>query len=271
MMNSIRGYLVAILAVTWATILPLAIRAQEASELTRLYNQGVNAYFAGRSSEAESSLSRALALESEDPRLYYFRALSLLRLGRLDEARGDMSVGASVEARRPQRFAIGKTLERVQGSHRLMLERYRREARSQTAINPTYGQQPARRRPLPTSMGDETVLRQRIVIPLDRLGGTGIPQPLTAEELLRRAQQAGDTLGASPQPTRQSAGQQSTGEDPFRDDPSRLAPQGNGTQAPSAQEAANPLTPEAEETQEAEATPEVEDVPAANDDPFGDL
>ena len=39
-----------------------------------------------------------------------------------------MQVGAAVEAQRPKQFAVGTALERVQGSDRLLLEQYRRQA-----------------------------------------------------------------------------------------------------------------------------------------------
>ena len=58
------------------------------------YGEGVHAYFAGNSQQAEAALSQAMVLNSQDPRIYYFRALSLLRQGRTAEARGDMLVGA---------------------------------------------------------------------------------------------------------------------------------------------------------------------------------
>src|SRR5687767_15304576 len=77
---------------------PAFVQGQDWGEASRLYSKGVHAYFAGRSTDAESYLSSALALETQDPRLYYFRALSLMRLGRMDEARGDIMIGASLEA-----------------------------------------------------------------------------------------------------------------------------------------------------------------------------
>ena len=271
-------YLAAMLAVGLTTLLPQTLRGQQPSELNRLYSQGVNAYFAGRSNDAESHLSQALALDAEDPRIYYFRALSLLRLGRLDEARGDMMVGASVEAQRPQRFAVGKALERVQGGHRLTLERYRREARSrQVALKPAQpGQRVRRPRPQITSH-DEHVLRQRVVIPLDQLLGSGTPQPLSAEQLSRRTRQALEARATPPQTTREAAEPAAASDDPFRDDSSRPATE---EAAATAQPVAEPVPPpelEAEQVPEAEVTPPTDETPEAEemseveDDPFGDL
>jgi hypothetical protein len=283
MMNIVLRYFGAALATGCMFFAPGPLRAQQPSELNQLYGQGVNAYFAGRSTEAEAYLSQALALEPEDPRLYYFRALSLLRLGRLAEARGDMMIGANIEAQRPQRYAVGKSLERVQGGHRLMLEQYRRQARSETT--PTSAQfiqpvQPARPNPQPISMGDENVLRRRVVIPLDRLLGPGNPQPLTAEELSQRARRARAAQASQSQPTRERSQLSPEGDDPFRDDPARLAPgESPAPSAASTQESDSTIAPEAdapeEATLEAEEMPadeeaaEAEERPEADEDPFG--
>jgi Tetratricopeptide repeat len=277
-MMYIARYLAPVLSVGLVALAPQALSGQQTSELNRLYGQGVNAYFAGRSSEAESSLSQALALEAEDPRIYYFRALSLLRLGRLDEARGDMMVGANIEARHPQRFAVGKALERVQGGHRLMLERYRREARSQqVALKPAQPSQRIRREPPQAKSHDEHVLRRRIVIPLDRLLGPGGPEPLTAEELSQRTRRALQTRATPPQPTHEAARPIVTTDDPFRDDPARPPAEEEAVTAPPATESASPPELDAEEGPEVEATPGTEETPTAEetpgdeDDPFGDL
>jgi hypothetical protein len=279
MMYSVHRYSAAVLALGLALLAPEALLGQQPSELNRLYGQGVNAYFAGRSSEAESNLSQAMALESEDPRIYYFRALSLMRLGRVDEARGDMMVGASKEAQHPQRFAVGKALERVQGGHRLILERYRREARSQqVALKPA---QPSQRvlRQAPQSIDrDAHVLRQRIVIPLDRLLGPRSPQPLSAEELSQRARKPLETRTIPPQPTREAAGAVMPTDDPFRDDVSRPSADAAAAAAEPAAEPVIPpqleaenAAPEEEVTPQAEEMPEAEETPADDENPFGDL
>jgi hypothetical protein len=216
-----------------------------------------------------------MALEAQDPRLYYFRALSLLRMGRLDEARGDMMVGASIEAQHPQRFAVGKALERVQGGHRLMLERYRREARSQqVALKPIQPQQQVRRQTPEIPSRDQLVLRQRIVIPLDRLLEPGTPQPLSTEELSLR-QPALETRPTPHQPIGEADAPAPASDDPFLDDPSQptsveSANTGLPAAAPAtAGESEVDEAPEAEETPESEAAEEVEEMPDADDNPFG--
>src|SRR3972149_494413 len=75
--------------------------AQGWNAASMLYGHGVHAFFAGQYAEAEQSLARAIHSHPDDPRPYYFRAMSLLRLGREAEAREDMQLGAAIEARRP--------------------------------------------------------------------------------------------------------------------------------------------------------------------------
>ena len=146
-------------------VFPLAARAQQFGAADALYSSGVEAYFRGCSAEAESSFSNLMTVDPNDPRAHYFRALSLMRQGREHEARSDMEIGAQLEARAPNRFDIGKTLERVQGPSRLLLEQYRSRARVAASMNPPRG---AVRAP------DTVVLREQRVVPLDEF-----PRPRT--------------------------------------------------------------------------------------------
>jgi hypothetical protein len=183
--------------------------AQDQESAIILYGDGVRAYFSGNSRQAEEALSRALESHSQDPRPYYFRALSLLRLGRTAEARGDMMVGAAMEAQQPNRYAVGKSLERVQGYDRLLLERFRREARADART-----QRPAGGAAQASAIDDSGALRRRTVIPLDEYSrpgiGRGAPTMGTAPPTPRTF------APAAPPPAQLPAAE--TG-DPFRDDP----------------------------------------------------
>ena len=165
-----------------------------------------------------------------------------------------------------------------------MLERYRREARTQqVALKPAQPSQRFRRQPPQAKGQDEHVLRRRIVIPLDRLLGPGGPEPLTAEELSQRTRRALETGATPPQPTREAAGPVVTTDDPFRDDPARPSAEEEAVTAPPAAEPVSPTeleaeagpefeaTPEAEETPEVEETPTAEETPGGEEDPFSDL
>lgn len=104
----------------------------EPAPLGVAYGNGVHAYFAGDYQCSFDALSGAIEAGSNDPRAYYFRGLSALKLGRLDEAEADFQQGANLEADGRGSVggrAIGRALERVQGCDRLKLEHYRGRAR----------------------------------------------------------------------------------------------------------------------------------------------
>jgi hypothetical protein len=134
-----------------------------------LYGEGVQAYFHGDCSRAEQYLSGALEAASDDPRTYYFRALSLLRQGRIAEARGDMMVGAALEAQRPGRYPVGEALIRVQGHDRLLLEKFRRQARLDAAGSTSAS--------MPYSPSESAAQRKQVVIPLEEYLRPGNPRP----------------------------------------------------------------------------------------------
>lgn len=89
---------------------------------------GMHAYHAGDWQRSAEDLTAAINAGSRDPRAYYFRALALLQQGREDEAIADMQQGAMFESSGPGGTVIARSLERIQGPHRRMLERYRRRA-----------------------------------------------------------------------------------------------------------------------------------------------
>ena len=86
--------LVAGLAALYAVPAP----AQEAI-LGQIYGQGVHAYFAGDYTRAYEHLTAAVGAGSRDPRVFYFRGLTHLKLGRQQEAKQDFLLGASRKAK----------------------------------------------------------------------------------------------------------------------------------------------------------------------------
>ena len=198
----------ACLIVGCTAAIPLPARAQTFATADTLYSNGVEAYFRGCSSEAESSFSTLMSVDPNDPRAFYFRALSLMRQGREDEARSDMEIGAQIEARNPHRFDIGKTLQRVQGPTRLLLEQYRSRARATASMNPPLG---------PVRSPDTAVLRERRFIPLDEFSRNGEPHSIAAPEpppetVMPRA-------AAPPIPANDSNAATAGAGNPFGDDP----------------------------------------------------
>lgn len=245
------GFLACLLIVSSAT----AVWGQ-APSAAKLYEQGVNAYFAGQSSQAEQFLSEAIQWNPQDPRAYYFRALSLLRQGRTDEARGDMQVGASMEMQTPRRFAVGSALERIQGGSRLMLEQYRRSARHDAVVQASAT---AAATPLPVMTpppstftspdADAGVLRERRVVPLDELLRPGEPKAVVVPEAAAMpvpppASSAAPSVAppqpakASPSPATPATPATTPAKNPFEDDAMKAA-----AEPPAAAPAAAPLTP----------------------------
>ncbi|HUY91639.1 MAG TPA: tetratricopeptide repeat protein [Pirellulales bacterium] len=116
---------------TWGIVLTLSLQAfGQFDALDELYGNGVHAYNGGNYAEAYNELTRAIDNGSADPRVYYYRGLSYLKLGRPQEAQSDFAEGAKLEMADSDRFYnVSKSMERVQGRPRALLERYRAAAR----------------------------------------------------------------------------------------------------------------------------------------------
>jgi hypothetical protein len=228
---------------TFACVATLSLAAASASAQglphANYYEMGVGAYFAGHSCEAEQALSLAIQANAHDPRAYYFRAFSLLRQGRLDEARGDMMLGAQIEATQPQRYAVGNALERVQGSCRLMLEQYRRRARYEAAPAQAGTAQGGIIRP-----GENEVLRENRTVPIEELlrpegPRAVIVQPTDEAPMTPPQPNVAAPPVVPPQPAEKV--------DPFGDDAAKAdAPEAPKTTTPEAPKATPPVPPQDE-------------------------
>ncbi|MBN2579459.1 MAG: hypothetical protein JXB10_10745, partial [Pirellulales bacterium] len=98
--------------------------------LSQLYGDGVHAYFAGDYRQAHKQFTAAIDGGTQDPRVFYFRGLAYLKLGRPQEAAVDFRRGALLETRNVgQRYQVAQALQRVQGDVREQLETYRAQAR----------------------------------------------------------------------------------------------------------------------------------------------
>ena len=109
--------------------MPLA--AQDAV-LTQIYGNGVHAYFNQDYVKAHELFTRAIDAHTDDPRVFYFRGLALVKLGRPQEADNDFQRGAKLEsAIDPSRvYNVARALERIQGPERASLEQFRLDARA---------------------------------------------------------------------------------------------------------------------------------------------
>ncbi len=98
--------------------------------VSELYGRAVHAYFDGLFEKSHQDLSDAIELGTSDPRIYYFRGLAKVKLGRMEEAVKDFEKGGQMEASGPAQFYnVGRSLERIQGDTRLQLEKIRRKSR----------------------------------------------------------------------------------------------------------------------------------------------
>jgi hypothetical protein len=98
--------------------------------LGQMYGSGVHAYFSRDYVRAYEYLTAAIDGGSTDPRCYYFRGLAYMRLGREPEAEMDFAKGADFESRDVDgTYAVARSLGRIQGGTRLLIERYRVKAR----------------------------------------------------------------------------------------------------------------------------------------------
>lgn len=108
--------------------MPSALAQLDALE--ELYGNGVHLYNSGDFRAAYYELTRAVNNGSQDPRVYYYRGLCYLKLGRDQEGRADFAKAAGIEMSDSDRFyPVSKSLERVQGRARQLIERYRSNAR----------------------------------------------------------------------------------------------------------------------------------------------
>ncbi len=141
--------------------------AQDEHLLERMYGSGVHDFYAGRFSEAHQAFTTVVDNGSRDPRVYYFRAVTLFRLGRPDEGEHDMATGAKLESMDINGvYRVGRALERVQGAERLLLEKHRLSARLATRQRRL---ERSRARYEAIERQDTDVLRRQVDVPLGEI------------------------------------------------------------------------------------------------------
>lgn len=115
---------------TLAGATPTRVLADEPLGVAASYGAGVHAYYDGDYQTAYDSLTAAIEAGTLDPRAYYYRGLTSIKLGKIDdEINGDFAEGASRETMGRGGISISRSLERVQGRDRRRLEAYRQRAR----------------------------------------------------------------------------------------------------------------------------------------------
>lgn len=93
----------------------------------RLFEAGRRLYFAQNFQRAESEIATALQHHEKDARFYYFRGLARLAQGKSDEARTDFERASELERLGfPDRSTVNLYFERIQGSERQAINRFRK-------------------------------------------------------------------------------------------------------------------------------------------------
>lgn len=233
------------------------------SVLAELYGHGVHSYFAGQYQEAHTYLTTAIEQGTRDPRTFYFRGLAYAAMGRPDEAKADFQKGAELETAGADRvYPVSTSLQRVQGSNRIEIERQRQMARLAARTRTVKASQ-ARYEQLQDAEGQ--VLRN-----------PSRPQPAPAKELVGTppAEDASDPFGSDAQPIQPEAAPveaataeaADSGTDLFGDSNTTEAMPADATDAFGTDASTDPFADDAA----APATQEAAPAAAPADDPFAD-
>ncbi len=134
--KSIRGFLVGTIGLGLSVGLGLSLvaestLAQDRMDAERLFGQGVHQYFSGQYETVVKDLGTAIDAGSIDPRIYFFRGLSHLQMGENGNAQADIKRGAELEVGQfgKRNYNIGRSLMRIQGENRMLIENARAEAK----------------------------------------------------------------------------------------------------------------------------------------------
>jgi len=123
------GLIVAVVAIAAGTLAAAEFVGEEPLAVRNAIGDGIHAFHAGDFDRAYDELTNAIEAGTDDPRSYYYRGLAALRLGRTSEAEADFITGADRELATGSMRRVSLSLERVQGTDRLTLERFRARAR----------------------------------------------------------------------------------------------------------------------------------------------
>lgn len=99
----------------------------QTSVLDELYGEAVHRYFARDYAGADELLNRAIEHGSQDPRVHYFRGLVRSTFG--EDPTADFEKGARQEVGGRFGVNVGQALTRIQGHHRVQIEKARQDAR----------------------------------------------------------------------------------------------------------------------------------------------
>lgn len=191
-----------------------------------VYGSGVHSFFAGQLARSYDDLTNAIEAGSSDPRVYYFRGLAALRMGRTDEAEADFSKGAELESD-PEKVMVvdvARALERVQGPERMQLERHRTRAR---VVSQQQSRRARQKRYLDMEEAQEEVLRgpqgggDDIGREIKEFGGKPMPDLKPAEDRVERPESGNDrgAAGQADDATKRELPEPAAPADPVAKDP----------------------------------------------------
>jgi len=92
----------------------------------RFFSQGLQLYYSRQYVAAEEQFEIAARTNDQDARILYFLGLTHLPLGKIDAAHDEFRRAADLERRGlPGTTTINSLFERIQGSERQLINRYR--------------------------------------------------------------------------------------------------------------------------------------------------
>ncbi len=236
-------------------LLPMLAAATQAQDriAAEIYGHGVHSYYRGDLMAANELFDEAINAGFNDPRVYYFRAISKLQGCDTWGAENDIRLGANLEVNGSGAYNVGRSLERVQGNLRVKFERMRRQARLEAQLARANQPPPALPPIMPTPARD---LQQVPPAPTQPL----IPEAVPGADNPFADDKGGETLDApaADQPTTDADDMV----DPFSDDAAAEDPFGDVSPMENA-------PPAAEDDPFGDAAPPAEAAPAIEDDPFG--
>jgi hypothetical protein len=96
----------------------------------QVFGANIHRYYEGQYEPLIAEVSAIVNDDLEDPRVYYLRGLAFLKTGQEQAAADDLRKGAELEAIQygKRNYNIARTMQRIQGNDRAMLEAARSEA-----------------------------------------------------------------------------------------------------------------------------------------------
>jgi tetratricopeptide (TPR) repeat protein len=186
------------------------------------YGNGVHAYNEGDYQCSYDELSRVIEAGSNDPRVFYFRGLAALKLGRTDEADADFQQGANLEADGVGGRVVSRALERIQGCDRLKLEQFRSQARVAAVQR---DREAIRQRYSDIYEAEPEVLRRRRPEPVEPVPAPAAKETKPAAEAEEPAEEAAEESAEEPaaepaeEPADEATEEPADTSDPFGDAP----------------------------------------------------